>query len=125
MCSTHSELNLNLNLSFCLRSLPLCSQEGVHINKYIPLIKEVYTLDGEVLECRIYQMADTPMNKVKLKDPTIPHERKPSKTYITTIIKGAEESKLPEKYVEFLKKIVHNERDAHPELLTKLKLDNQ
>lgn len=69
-------------------------------------------------------MTDTPLNKVRLKDPSIPHERKPSKTYISTIIKGAEESQLPEKYVQFLKKIVHNERDAHPELLKKLNLDN-
>lgn len=99
------------------------SQEGVHINKYVPLIKEVHTPDGEILECRLYQMTDTPTYKVKLKDPSIPHERKPSKTYITTIIKGAEESKLPATYVEFLKQIVHNERDAHPELLIKLNLN--
>lgn len=81
-------------------------------------------IDGDVIECRLYQMTDLPLNKVKLKDPTIPFERKPSKTYISTIVKGAEESKLPEKYVEFLKKIVHNEREAHPELLTKLKLND-
>lgn len=87
------------------------------------MIKEVHTPDGDVIECRLYQMSDMPLTKVKFKDSNIPHERKPSKTYITTIIKGAEESKLPKKYVEFLKKIVHNERDAHPELITKLKLD--
>lgn len=87
------------------------------------MIKEVHTPDGEVIECRLYQMAELPLDKVKLKDRSIPYERKPSRTYITTIIKGAEESKLPEKYVEFLKKIVHNERDAHPELLKKLNLD--
>lgn len=68
-------------------------------------------------------MTDTPSTKVKLKDPTIPHERKPSKTYITTIVKGAEESKLPESYVQFLKNIAHNGREAYPELIEKLKLD--
>lgn len=40
-------------------------------------------------------------------------------------MKGAEESRLPEKYIGFMKSIVHNERDAHPELLTKLFGENQ
>lgn len=110
-------------LIFFLSSFFFSSQEGVHINKYFPLIKEVHTSDGDVIECRMYQMADMPLNKIKLKDPNIPYERKPSKTYITTIIKGAVESKLPEKYVEFLKKIVHNEREAHAELIEKLNLN--
>lgn len=40
-------------------------------------------------------------------------------------VKGGEESQLPEKYVGFLKSIVHNEREAHPELLAKLFGDKQ
>lgn len=40
-------------------------------------------------------------------------------------MKGAEESQLPNKYIEFLKSIVHNGRDAHPELLTELFGDKQ
>lgn len=45
--------------------------------------------------------------------------------YLDVILRGAEESQLPEKYLGFLKGIVHNDRDAHPELLTKLFGDNQ
>lgn len=40
--------------------------------------------------------------------------------YKEVFVKGGEENQLPEKYVEFLKSIVHNDREAHPELLTKL-----
>lgn len=55
-------------------------QEGVHIDKYVPLIKEVHTPDGEVIECRTYQMIKTPTNAIDLHSPEIPHERKPSKS---------------------------------------------
>lgn len=58
----------------------LDAQEGVHIDKYVPLIKEVVTPNGEVLECRLYQMTEAPTNSIKLSDPNIPHERKPSKS---------------------------------------------
>lgn len=54
-------------------------QEGVHIDKYIPLIKEVETPDGEQLECRVYQMINVPTNSINLSDPNNPFERKPSK----------------------------------------------
>lgn len=40
--------------------------------------------------------------------------------YLDVIWRGAEESQLPEKYLCFLKGIVHNDKEAHPELLTKL-----
>lgn len=40
--------------------------------------------------------------------------------YLDVIWRGAEESQLPEKYLGFLKSIVHNDKEAHPELLTKL-----
>lgn len=55
-------------------------QEGVHIDIYVPLIKEVHTLDGEVIECRTYQMIKTPTNALNLHSPEIPNERKPSKS---------------------------------------------
>lgn len=54
-------------------------QEGVHIDKYIPLIKEVVTPHGDVLECRLYQMLNVPSNSINLSDSNIPYERKPSK----------------------------------------------
>lgn len=95
-------------------------QEGVHIDKYVPLIKEVHTPDGEVIECRFYQMINTPTNKIDLSDSSIPLERKPSRTYLDVIIRGAVESNLPTHYINFLKNIVHNDRTAHPELMKKL-----
>lgn len=55
-------------------------QEGVHIDKYIPLIKEVETPNGEILECRLYQMINVPTNPINLTDSNIPFERKPSKS---------------------------------------------
>lgn len=57
----------------------LDAQEGVHIDKYVPLIKEVVTPDGEVLQCRLYQMTEAPTNPINLSDANIPFERKPSK----------------------------------------------
>lgn len=61
-------------------------QEGVHIDKYIPLIKEVVTPDGEVLECRLYQMLNVPTNSINLSDSNIPYERKPSKCNANVVI---------------------------------------
>lgn len=60
----------------------LDAQEGVHLDWYVPLIKDVHTPDGEVLECRLYKMSVAPTNKLKLNDSSapIPHERKPSKS---------------------------------------------
>lgn len=58
----------------------LDAQEGVHIDKYVPLIKEVVTPNGEILECRLYQMTDAPTNSIDLSDQNTPHERKPSKS---------------------------------------------
>lgn len=57
----------------------LDAQEGVHIDKYVPLMKEVVTTDGKILVCRVYQMTNVPTNPVNLSDPNIPYERKPSK----------------------------------------------
>lgn len=45
--------------------------------------------------------------------------------YLDVICRGAHESQLPEKYIAFLKKIAHNDKDAHPELLIKLFGENQ
>lgn len=64
-----------------LTHLPsLDAQEGVHIDMYVPLIKEVVTPNGEVLECRLYQMTNSPSNAIDLSNPSNPHERKPSKS---------------------------------------------
>lgn len=137
----------------------LDAQEGVHVGFYIPLIKEVYRPDGEVVECRFYQMCDAPTDRVKLGSDSLPDDRKPSKSlystmtgflrstmsaliserisfelrfigiafrslffaaYLNVIIKGGLESQLPDKYVSFLKSIVHNGRVAEPEILAQV-----
>lgn len=65
-------------------------------------------------------MVNRPSDKVDLTDENRPFERKPSQTYLETIVKGAIESKLPEKYVAFLKRITDNGKQASPEMLAKL-----
>lgn len=40
--------------------------------------------------------------------------------YLNVIVNCAIESQLPERYVSFLERIKHNEKDAHPEILAKL-----
>lgn len=90
-------------------------------NIYVPLTKEIITPDGEKIECRLYKMVKQPTGKVDLSDDNLPFERRPSKTYLDTIIYGAIESGLPEKYIEFLKGIQHNGKLAEPEMLAKLK----
>lgn len=97
-----------------------CRQEGVLNEIYIPLIKEIVTPDGEKIECRLYQMVNRPTGKIDLSDPNIPHDRQPSKTYLDTIINGAVESKLPEKYINFLKGVTHNGKLASADMLAKL-----
>lgn len=90
-------------------------------NIYVPLIKEIITPDGEKIECRLYKMVKQPTGEVDLSDENLPFDRKPSKTYLDTIINGAVESGLPEKYTAFLKGIQHNGKLAEPEMLAKLK----
>lgn len=104
-----------------LLTSPNRRQEGVHNDVYIPLEREITTPDGEKIECRLYQMLNTPTNKIDLTDPEVPYDRQPSQTYLDTIVQGAIESKLPEKYVAFLKNITHNGQLATPEMLAKLK----
>lgn len=55
-------------------------QEGVHIDKYVPLIKNVFMPNGEAMECRLYQMLDAPTKPIDYTDSTIPNEHKPSKS---------------------------------------------
>lgn len=87
---------------------------------YIPLIKDIETPSGEKIECRVYQMVVQPEDKVDLTDASRPDERKPSQTYIKTIVNGAIESQLPEKYITYLQSITDNGKLAIPEMLAKL-----
>lgn len=45
--------------------------------------------------------------------------------YLEVIKKGAAESGLPDKYRSFLEKIVHNDCEAHPDIIQKLFPDNE
>lgn len=82
-------------------------QEGVEANIYKPLELNVYVeeLQQEVT-CRTYQLVHNPAS---ICDPSDrPFERQPSKTYLTVILNGALESKLPIDYIDFLRKFRHN-----------------
>lgn len=87
-----------------LTDLPrLDKQEG---RAYIALDVEVILPDGNKTKCRTYQHTTLPEKRVDLK--FLPENRRPSWIYLKTIIKGAEESGLPQDYQSFLKNISHN-----------------
>lgn len=58
---------------------------------------EVTSTDGVQLKCRSYVLLQTGFA-----------DRRPSPHYLDIIIKGAEEHRLPEYYIEKLRKIEHN-----------------
>lgn len=92
-------------------------QEGVHNKVYKPLIMNIEIPNGDIISCRVYQLVNNPS---KLTTNIVPFERKPSYTYIRTIIEGATESGLPDDYVCFLKSISHNGNTGDPQLLMAL-----
>lgn len=57
---------------------------------------------GEIVSCRTYQLIDLP------EDDDIEEEHLPSHSYLKAIVKGAVESKLPDHYIQYLRKIKHN-----------------
>ena len=93
-------------------------QEGVNQNFYKVLMKQIETPTGEYIECRLYQQVENPVDLVNFED--IPLERQPSKTYLTVIWQGADESQLPLNYIESLKRIPHNNNNASDTLLKQL-----
>ncbi|CAG4978041.1 unnamed protein product [Parnassius apollo] len=97
-------------------------QEGVDTNWYFPKIINVITPCGTNLECRTYQQTINPPPRTE--DEEIPHDRRPSITYLDCILNGATECKLPEDYIEKLKKIPHNGQKASPKMIEKLKLSS-
>ncbi|XP_049879640.1 gamma-glutamylcyclotransferase-like [Pectinophora gossypiella] len=97
----------------------LDKQEGVESNWYFPKIVEIVLPEGTIVECRTYQQSNNPPVRGVGED--IPDERKPSKTYMEVIIHGAMECDIPEYYIEKLKKIPHNGKEASPEMLDKLR----
>lgn len=86
-------------------------QEGVERNLYKALTKDVETTVGEQIACRVYEQVTNP--DVMYEPADLPLERQPSRTYLSVIWKGAEESQLPVEYINDLKRIPHNNRDAN------------
>lgn len=82
------------------------------------LTKSIETATGEQITCRLYQQTTDPNEFVKFED--IPIDRQPSKSYINCILQGAEESELPIEYINDLRKIPHNTRDASITMLKQL-----
>ncbi|KAK5639984.1 hypothetical protein RI129_010795 [Pyrocoelia pectoralis] len=85
-------------------------QEGSDHNMYFRFLVRVERPDNVSVNCLTYQLANSlatyfPLDK-------LPENRQPSKAYLNTIIKGAEESGLPSQYQQMLKNIAHNEYDG-------------
>ncbi|XP_070575059.1 gamma-glutamylcyclotransferase-like [Ptychodera flava] len=72
-------------------------QEGVDWNCYRPLTVSVCSPENEVFECRTYQMID-----VVEFIATTPQ-------YLSVILNGAKQNRLPEEYMVFLKTLKHND----------------
>lgn len=98
-------------------------QEGVDCGLYKPMTVKVLMNMKDVLEeieCRTYQLV---INPAPLDPKERPFERQPSKTYLTVILNGAEETGLPFHYVNFLRSFKHNGNVAfNQKLVAKLNL---
>ncbi|XP_076626531.1 gamma-glutamylcyclotransferase [Colletes latitarsis] len=94
-------------------------QEGVADKVYFPLMVEVETPNGNVLNCRVYQQCNNPDDHMKLR--LLPSHRRPSPLYIETILKGAQENQLPCDYIKFLETIPHNEYNGEYDIGLSLK----
>lgn len=104
---TNGEIVWGAIWEISVEDLPrLDKQEGVTSGAYVPLNIDVILPDGNKKKCRTYQQTVAPEKHVNLSH--LPNERKPSWIYLKTIIKGAEESGLPQEYQNFLKNIAHN-----------------
>ncbi|XP_072941416.1 gamma-glutamylcyclotransferase-like [Epargyreus clarus] len=95
-------------------------QEGVDTNWYFPKNVNIFTADGEKVECRTYQQTVNP--EVRKPAEQIPPERRPSITYLNCILQGAIECNLPKEYINELKKIPHNGQEASPKMIAKLNM---
>lgn len=100
-------------------------QEGVECGIYQPLsikisVESYEDQSVQEIVCRTYQLVHNPE---VLENCDRPFERQPSKTYLNVILNGACETKLSEKYFEFLKKFKHNDNKAtSQELIDQLNL---
>lgn len=95
-------------------------QEGVYAGIYKPMKVNVLVA-GEEIACRTYQLVHNPPTPLPPQDR--PSERQPSKTYLTVILNGAEETGLPADYIAWLRNFKHNGKLAtNQELVAQLNL---
>ncbi|KAK5640491.1 hypothetical protein RI129_011302 [Pyrocoelia pectoralis] len=81
-------------------------QEGVHQNIYFRFNTNVKLPDGTTKECYVYEQVNKPTTHFKLCE--FPADRQPSHVYKDVIVKGAEESKLPDFYQKLLQSVLCN-----------------
>ncbi|EDV97874.1 GH17112 [Drosophila grimshawi] len=89
----------------------LDNQEGVSDGIYIPISVPVHSLTtkDEVI-CRAYHLSNQPDTIVHAESVVtdVPQDRQPSCTYLKVLVKGAEETGIPEIYIKWLKGLHHN-----------------
>lgn len=93
--------------------LQIHRQEGVKRNLYKALTITAETPSGEEITCRVYQQVSQPNADEIYPLERLPTDRQPSRTYLTVIQKGAEESQLPAGYIDLLYRIPHNNQEAN------------
>lgn len=81
-------------------------QEGVP-EMYLPFDPDVQMPDGENVSCRCYMLVNQPVKRKPL-----PLDRRPSKSYLQTMLLGAKESNLPSDYCKLLEDIPDNGNDG-------------
>lgn len=111
---------LQIFFNYQLSMIFIYRQEGVETNWYFAKTVEVFTPEGEKIECRTYQQTINP--PIRDPDEELPAERRPSSTYLDCIINGAIECNLPQEYIIQLKKIPHNGQKASPKMIEKLNM---
>lgn len=85
----------------------LDQQEGVADGIYMPFNTKVVTPDEVTLSCRSYMLVNQPN-----KETPLPFDRRPSKSYLNTILLGAKENRLPLDYCKTLGEIPDNGNDG-------------
>ncbi|KAK7597818.1 hypothetical protein V9T40_010043 [Parthenolecanium corni] len=80
-------------------------QEGVGSKIYDVVYVSPEMPSKGTVTCRCYQLCDLPP---KITDGAVPENRKPSLLYLSIILRGAEQSQLPNYYIQQLQKIQHN-----------------
>ncbi|XP_035448825.1 gamma-glutamylcyclotransferase [Spodoptera frugiperda] len=96
----------------------LDKQEGVENNWYFAKNVDIMLPDGSQTVCRTYQQTINP--PIRKPGEELPVDRRPCITYLDCIVNGAIECKLPEYYIEELKKIPNNGQEASPSMIAKL-----